>query len=203
MRAAQVGQSLQPSFRSKLAVCAAHMAGRPTPPRASASEQGLTQRFRFFDAVVISVACFALGHRAIFQADIRQYNVAFRKFLRRIVGPPAGIDWNMPWHQILHQWNVKALHHWEALSRPTWGEVCLRSHWHFAMHVASLPRGRWIKRALEWRPMGRFAPGRPRTTWTTCLEKFASFKRWCDWATAASQGQMLHQARTMNSSTFE
>ena len=154
----------------------------------------LTQRLRFFDAVVTPVACL-VGHRAIFQADIRQYDVAFSKFLRGIVGPPAGIDWNMPWHQILHQWNVKALHHWEALSHPTWGEVCLRSHWHFAMHVAGLPRGRWIKRALEWRPKGRFAPGRPRTTWTTCLEKFARFKRWCDWATAASQGQMRYQAR--------
>ena len=90
---------------------------------------------------------------------------------------------------------MKALHHWEALGRPTWGEVCPRFHWHFAMHAASLPRGRWIKRALEWRPMGKFAPGRPRTTWTTCLEKFARFKRWCDWATAVSQGQMWYQSR--------
>ena len=67
--------------------------------------------------------------------------------------------------------------------------------WLGCMLSCRLPRGRWIKRALEWRPMGRFAPGRPRTTWTTCLEKIARFKRWCDWATAASQGQMWYQAR--------
>ena len=28
-----------------------------------------------------------------------------RKLLRRVVGPPADIDWNQPWHTILHPWH--------------------------------------------------------------------------------------------------
>ena len=60
----------------------------------------LKQRLEFFDAVVTPVACFAAGHGAIFHADIRQFDVEFRKLLRRIVGPPADIQWDMPWHII-------------------------------------------------------------------------------------------------------
>ena len=41
-----------------------------------------------------------------------------------IVGPPADIQWDMPWHLSLHQWNAKAMRHWERLRRPTWGQVC-------------------------------------------------------------------------------
>ena len=55
----------------------------------------LKQRLEFFDAVVAPVAFFAAGHRAIFHADIRQFDVEFRRLLRRIVGPPADIQWDM------------------------------------------------------------------------------------------------------------
>ena len=42
-----------------------------------------------------------------FQKDIHQLDVACRKFLRAVVGPPSNIDWSRPWHEILHDWNGK------------------------------------------------------------------------------------------------
>ena len=118
----------------------------------------LKQRLEFFDAVVTPVASFAAGDRAIFHADIRQFDVEFRRLLRRIVGLRLTL-WDMPWHIILHHWNANAMRHWEGLRRPTWGQVCLRSYWNFALHAANLPNARWIKRALAWQPVGRPALG--------------------------------------------
>ena len=155
----------------------------------------LKQRLEFFDAVVTPVACFAAGHRAIFHADIRQFDVEFRRLLRRIVGPPADIQWDMPWHIILHHWNAKAVRHWEGLRRPTWGQVCLRSYWNFALHAANLPNTRWIKRALAWQPVGKLALGRPRNMWASCLETFARWKRWDSWETAALDNGLWNQSR--------
>ena len=39
---------------------------------------------------------------AKFIHDLRKVDVHCRKLLRRAVGPPADIDWNQPWHTILH-----------------------------------------------------------------------------------------------------
>ena len=55
----------------------------------------LRQRLEFFDAVVTPAACFAAGHKAIFHADIRQFDAEFRRLSWRIVGPPAGVQWNL------------------------------------------------------------------------------------------------------------
>ena len=40
----------------------------------------LTKRLHFFDTVITPVAYFAPGHRAVFQADSRQYDVTFEGF---------------------------------------------------------------------------------------------------------------------------
>ena len=42
------------------------------------------------------------GHRTIYKNVLMFYNAVF---LRSVVGPPRNIDWTLPWHQILHQWN--------------------------------------------------------------------------------------------------
>ena len=63
--------------------------------------------FTFFHAVVTPVACFAAGHRKIFKQELAAPDVAHRKLLRRVVGLPAGMDWSRPWHEILHDWNVR------------------------------------------------------------------------------------------------
>ena len=51
--------------------------------------------------MIISVVCFAAGHRKLYTTDLRKLDVHCRKLLRRVVGPPADIDWNQPWHTIL------------------------------------------------------------------------------------------------------
>ena len=52
-------------------------------------------RHTFFHAVVTPVACFAAGHRKIFKQELAALDVAHRKLLRRVVGPPAGMDWSL------------------------------------------------------------------------------------------------------------
>ena len=65
----------------------------------------MASRLKFFDAMITSVVCFAAGHRKIYTTDLRKLDVHCRKLLRRVVGPPADIDWNQPWHTILHAWH--------------------------------------------------------------------------------------------------
>ena len=65
----------------------------------------LGKRLRYFDAVISPVAVFAAGHRTMYKTDLRNFDVLFTKLLRSVVGPPAGMDWTRPWHEILHDWN--------------------------------------------------------------------------------------------------
>jgi len=65
----------------------------------------MASRLKFFDAMITSAVCFAAGHRKIFTSDLQKFDVHCRKLFRRVVGPPAEIDWNQPWHSILHAWH--------------------------------------------------------------------------------------------------
>ena len=60
---------------------------------------------KFFDAMITSAVCFAAGHRKLYTTDLRKLDVHCRKFFRRVVCPPVDIDWNQPWHTILHAWH--------------------------------------------------------------------------------------------------
>ena len=51
-------------------------------------------RLTVFHAVVTPVACFAAGYRKIFKQELAALDLAHRKLLRRVVGPPAGMDWS-------------------------------------------------------------------------------------------------------------
>ena len=42
-------------------------------------------------------------------------NVQFRKFIRRIVGPPPGTNWSAQWRDFLHKWNLR-VDHWARAS---------------------------------------------------------------------------------------
>ena len=69
---------------------------------------GFCQRSPYiFHAVVTPVAFFAAGHRSMFKQELAAPDVAHRKLFRRVAGPPAGMDWSRPWHEILHDWNVQ------------------------------------------------------------------------------------------------
>ena len=62
-------------------------------------------RIKYFEAVVTPVACFGAGHRKMYQHQLHKFDVEWRRLLRTLLSPPPGLDWNLPWRQILHSWN--------------------------------------------------------------------------------------------------
>ena len=93
---------------------------------------------KFFDAMVTSVVCFAAGHRKIYTSDLQKLDVHCRKLLRRVVGPPADIDWNEPWHTILHAWHRRIDQQLEYHGFKMWSTKYLSEYWKFANYVALL-----------------------------------------------------------------
>ena len=47
------------------------------------------------------------GHRTIYRNDLHKMDVAYRRLLRSVVGPPRNMDWTLPWHEDLHIWNER------------------------------------------------------------------------------------------------
>ena len=83
--------------------------------------------FVFFDLVITPVApFFAFGLRTIRMGDLYKLDVVFRKMLRMIVGPPNFVEWNAPWHDILHHWNGKALAFAQQHGLNTWSKQCFK-----------------------------------------------------------------------------
>ena len=60
----------------------------------------------------------------MYKTDLRNYDVLFRKLLRSVVGPPAGMDWTRPWHEILHDWNGRVNEFAALHSIKLWSERC-------------------------------------------------------------------------------
>ena len=74
----------------------------------------------------------------MYKTDLRNFDVLFRKLLRSVVGPPAGMDWARPWHEILHDWNGR-VNEFAALHRiKLWSERCIQQHWDLAHYISSL-----------------------------------------------------------------
>ena len=140
----------------------------------------LSLRVKFFEAVVTPVACFGAGHRKISQPHLRKFDSEWRRLLRSMVGPPSGLDWSMPWHEVLHSWNQHVQQMTRTLQLQSWSCKCLLAHWNLAHHVTNLPADRWVKRAMSWFPSGARIPGRPRNTWTH-LDAFARFSGIDSW----------------------
>ena len=101
----------------------------------------LAVRLRFLDRVITPVALFASGHRTIRMSDLYKLDVVYRKMLRMIVGPPNFVEWNAPWHDILHHWDGKAVALAQQHGLNTWSEQCFKHPGKFAMHVAGEPEG--------------------------------------------------------------
>ena len=97
----------------------------------------LCSRLRYFHAIITPVACFAAGHRAVYQADLAHMNVEFRRLLRSVVGPPTDISWDQPWHEILHLWNAKVRQVCEHYSLSDWATTALKQYWKLAAYVVS------------------------------------------------------------------
>ena len=138
-------------------------------------------RLRYFDAVVSPVALFGCGHRTVHQKDLHQLDVARRKFLRAVVGPPSNIDWSCLWHEILRDWNGKVQSVTLEHGMKLWSHRSLASYWKLAIHFVSLPHDRWIQRILRWMPDGRHTAGCPRHNWATELSAFVRFLQMDEW----------------------
>ena len=145
----------------------------------------IAQKIEYFDRVVSPIACFAAGHRTVYRNDLHKMDVAYRRLLRSVVGPPRNMDWTLPWHEVLHIWNERVrVFTWQAASK-TWSELCLRHHWNVAQYFATLPGHRWIKRILAWQPAGHKRVGRPKYCWDTMLTNFCRMKGLASWQVAA------------------
>ena len=145
----------------------------------------ISQRLRYFDAVVSSVACFAGGHRTIYKEHIQTLDLHFRKFCRSIVGPPPHIDWTLEWHEVSHTWNERAAHFVGIAKIQSWSRICCGAYWKLAAHIAKLPIHHWIQRVLHWQPVGPRRIGRPKHRWDSKLEMYCRYQRLGRWEDTA------------------
>ena len=117
-----------------------------------------------FEAVVSSTACFVAEHRPLHRKHLEKYDVQFRKFVRRIVGPPPpGTTWSAQWRDILHDWNLHADHWSHASGNSSWSNKCMTRYWNFACYIANFPAEHRVRRALAWKPVPMYPScGRPQ-----------------------------------------
>ena len=141
----------------------------------------ISQRLRYFDSVVSSVACFAGGHRTMYKEHIQSLDLHFRKLCRSIVGPPPHIDWTLEWHEILHVWNERVAHFVDIAKIQSWSRICCGKYWKLAAHITKLPIHHWIQRVLRWQPVGRRRLGRPKHRWDSKLELYCRYQRLGHW----------------------
>ena len=141
----------------------------------------MRDRFKYFDAMVTPVACFSAAHRKVYKQDLCRMDIVFRRLLRSIVGPPGDVDWTLPWHEILHHWNERVKFLTARHGLKTWSVVCLGQYWKFANHVSTLPRERWVVRALNWFPEHARRVGRPAYSWDSMLQSFCRHKQIGNW----------------------
>ena len=155
----------------------------------------MASRLKFFDAMITSVVCFAAGHRKIYTSDLQKLDVHCRKLLRRVVGPPADIDWNQPWHTILHAWHRRIDQQLEYHGFKMWSTKYLSEYWKFANYVALLDDNRWAKRILHWN-LGGGRPGRPFFQWQTPLQNFCRWHHLGNWIDTAGSTDLWFQYYT-------
>ena len=141
----------------------------------------MRDRFKCFDAMVPPVACFGAARRKVYKQDLCKMDIVFRRLLRSIVGPPGDVDWTLPWHEILHHWNERVKSFTARHGLKTWSVVCLGQYWKFAKYVATLPRERFVVRALNWLPEHARRVGRPAYSWDSMIESFCRHKQIGNW----------------------
>ena len=145
----------------------------------------LQARLRLFASLITPVACFASGHRVVYKDDLRKLDVEFRKLMRQVVGPPGGVDWSQPWHEILHIWNDRVRSIASDAGIRNWSAESLGCYWNLATYAMSLPEHRWLPRVLRWRPTGPRTQGRPAHTWENKLIQYCRWRDVDDWSIAA------------------
>ena len=103
------------------------------------------KKFCFFNVVVTTVVSFGAGPRAVHMSDFAKLNFHFWKLARFVVGPPAGVDWTHPWHQILALWDERVDVRVSIRSASVEKGGTATTHWNFAKYMANLPGNRRAK----------------------------------------------------------
>ena len=125
-----------------------------------------------------SVACFAGGHRTIYNRQLERLDTHFRKLCRSIVGPPTGTDWTLEWHEILLQWNVRVNIVIDRANIKTWSRICCLNYWRLAQHVTMLSQERWVRRILRWCPAGTYRIAAHISIGVETYNRIADTKAW-------------------------
>ena len=129
----------------------------------------ISQRLRYFDSVVSSVACFAGGHRTMYQEHLQTLDIHFRKFCRSIVGPPPYIDWTLAWHKIF-TFGMNDKHTLFASRKLRVGRECVVvriGNWHLMLFNAPLTTG-----------YEEFCIGNPQTKGDSDVQNCAGRANW-------------------------
>ena len=130
--------------------------------------------WKFLYAMVTSVVCFAVGHRKVYLGELRKLDAHCRKLLRLMVGRPPDINWNGPWHDILHEWDIRIAQQLECNGFKKWSHRFLTEYWKFANYVALLLEDKWIRRVVAWHPR----QGRSGPTFLIWYSPLQHFGRW-------------------------
>ena len=131
------------------------------------------------------MALFAIAHEVLHKHDLHKLDVHFRKLARIAVGVPGGVDWSLPWHEILHVWHERLSNFQDIAQVSTWSVVALHRYRFFASYVATLPETRLLKRILHWKPTGTRKQGRPRSQWADRVQRFCEENNLGNWYDAA------------------
>ena len=145
------------------------------------SNVSIVKRLRYFESIMSLVACFAGGHRTMYNRRLERLDTHFRKLCRPIVGPPPSTDSTLEWHEIFHQWNVRVNIFIDRTNIKPWSHICCLSCWRLAQYIATVPPERWVRRILRWCLAGIYRIGRPHFHWESKLESYCKYKglgRW-------------------------
>ena len=98
-----------------------------------AKDCSIKHRLRYFETVVSSTARFAAEHRQLYRKHLEKYDIQFRKFVRRIVGPPPGTNCSAQWHE----WNMHVDYWVHASGISSLSNRCMTQYWNFASYISN------------------------------------------------------------------
>ena len=134
----------------------------------------MRDRFKYFDAMVTPVACFGAAHRKVYKQDLWRMDIVFARYYVPLLGHLVTWIGRCRWHEILHHWNEREKFLTARHGLKTWSVVCLEQYWKFANYVSTLPRERWVVRALNWLPEHARRVARPAYSWDSMIQSFCS-----------------------------
>ena len=125
----------------------------------------ISQRLRYFDAVVSSVACFAGGHRTIYKEHIQTLDLHFVNSADPSWGPRRTLTGHLNGMRFCTL-GTSVQHILLASQRYRVGpEFAVVRIGKLAAHIAKLPIHHWIQRVLHWHLWGPRRIGRPKHRW--------------------------------------